>query len=193
MADLLDDCFKGVHLENVNHCPNDDTGAGLSTHLLYIPAAHMETFTMPPKTNASTYEERITIPTTGLTAATGKGWKKIDLLVDENELTNALVGNKGNKKLKVDLDVFIPGTRKKTVGFQDAHKNTPMIYAIKDSTGQTWIIGNKINPAFFETSENKTGKTFENNSGITGKISANASMLAYDGDLVVLSDTPVIP
>lgn len=84
--------------------------------------------------------------------------EKIDLLVEENELGNLTVGNKGNKKAKSELDVFIKGFKKQLLGFQNAHLNTPMIYGIPDSTGQMWIIGNKENPAFFETSEIKSGK-----------------------------------
>ena len=193
MAQELDPCFKDINIENVNSCPNDETVAGLATKLYYIPEAHIATFTKPPKTNTTSYEGRITIPTTGLVPVTGKGWKKIDLLVEENELGNLTVGNKGNKKSKSELDVFIKGFKKQLVGFQNAHLNTPMIYGIPDSTGQMWIIGNKENPAFFDTSEIKTGKKPEDNSGLTGKISANATVLAYDGEMTLLPDTTTPP
>ena len=52
-----------------------------------------------------------------------------------------------------------------------------------------WIIGNKENPAFFTSLENTSGDTAESDSGITGKISANSSILAYNGEITILADT----
>lgn len=188
----LDECIKKILMQNVTSCVDEETVAGLATTLSYIPQAHMGTYTKPPK-NPTTYEEAATIPSTGLVPLTGYGWKKIDVLVDKNKLTNLLAGTKGNMKLKVDLDIFIKGFKKKTVGFQKVHANTPMLYGIPDSTGQMWIIGNLENGAYFTSSENTSGDTAEADSGITGKITANTSVLAYDGDLTYLADTPPTP
>lgn len=185
----LDDCIDKILMQNVTSCGIKETVAGLSTKLFYIPEAQLGTFTKPPK-NPTTYEEAATIPSTGLVPIVGYGWKKIDVLVDKNKLNNLLAGTKGNSKLKVDLDIFIKNFSKTTVGFQIVHLNTPMIYAIADSTGQMWIIGNKENPTYFTSSENTSGDTGEADSGITGKLTANTTVLAYDGDLTLLADTP---
>lgn len=193
MADpILDECIKKILMQNLTSCGDIETVAGLAATLYHIPQAHIGTFTKPPK-NPTTYGEAVTIPSTGLVPITGYGWKKVDVLVDKNKLNNLLVGSKGNMKAKVDLDVFIKGFKKETVGFQLVHANTPMIYAISDSTGQLWVIGNKENGAYFISSENTSGDTGESDSGITGKISANTSVYAYDGEIVLLPDTPVIP
>lgn len=186
----MSDCFDDMYLENVNHCPNIETAAGVSTKMHYAPEPHIDTLTLPVITNASTYLERITIPTTGLVPATGKGFKEADLLVDMNEITATYVGSKGNKKMKTDLDGYMPGFRPQIIGFLHAHKNTPMILSIKDSSGQNWIIGDKINPAYIDTAEAKTGKTFEENSGVTIKITSNAPPRLYNGTLTVIADTP---
>lgn len=181
-------CFDDINLENVNHCPNNETAAGLSTKFHYAPEPHIATLTLPTITAATTYEERITIPTTGLVPVTEKGFKEADILVDMNEITAAYVGSKGNKKMKTDLDAYMPGFRGQVIGFLDAHKNTPMILAVKDSTGQNWIIGDKINPAYIDTAEAKTGKTFEENSGVTIKITSNAPPRMYNGTITVIAD-----
>jgi len=183
-------CFDDMNLENVNHCPNDEVSAGVTTKMLYAAEPHIETLTLPTVTNASKYIDRITIPTTGIVPATGKGFKEMDLLVDMNEITATLVGSKGNKKLKTDLDAYIPGFRGKVIGFVQAHRNTPLIIALKDSSGQTWIIGDKLNPAYIDTAEGKTGKTYEENSGVTIKITSNAVPRLYNGTLTVIADTP---
>lgn len=176
------DCFANVPVETVNHCPNDNTVGGLSIDLFYIPASQVETLTLPTITDTTGFADRQTI--TALTPATGKGFKRLSVMTDENELTANLVGNKGNKKPKVELDVLLPNFKKQNIGFVNTHKNTPMIYAIKDSTGQAWIIGTKNAPAFFETAEAKTGKKYDDNSGVTLKISANTQLYAFEGTIV---------
>ncbi|WP_185210625.1 hypothetical protein [Elizabethkingia meningoseptica] len=186
-------CFDNIRVENVNHCPNDEITAGLSTKLNYAPEPDVETLTLPTITDALSYEERITISNTGLVTKTGKGFKQIDILVDENELTASFVGNKGNKKMKTDLDAFIPGFKGKVIGFLQTHKNTPLILNIKDSTGQGWVIGDKINPAFIDTAEVKTGKKFDDNSGATIKITSNSPIRMYNGPITITPDTTTPP
>ena len=181
-------CFDDVRVENVNHCPNDATVGGLSVDLFYIPAAHVATLTKPTVTDAMSYADRMTL--TALTPEATKGFKRISVMVDENELSALLVGNRGNKKPKVELDVLIPNFKKENIGFALTHKNTPMVYAIKDSTGKFWVIGDKDGPAFLETADGKTGKKYDDNSGITVKISANTQLWAFDGAIVELEDTP---
>jgi hypothetical protein len=181
-------CFDEVHVENVNHCPNDESVGGISVDLFYIPKDHIDAFTLPVVTAATKYAERITLAANAITTKADKGWKKISIMVDENELSNTLVGNKGNKKPKVELDAMIPNFKKENIGFMDAHKNTPLILAVVDSTGQKWVIGTTNAPAFLETSDAKTGKKYDDNSGITVKISANTKLYAYEGDIVVLAD-----
>ncbi|MFL9835002.1 hypothetical protein [Chryseobacterium terrae] len=194
MPEVLDSCFGDDYpIENINHCPNDEVVAGLSTKLYYIVEPHVATFTNPPK--EGTYEEIATIPAAGLVPVTGKGWKKIDVLVNKNQLQNLTVGTRGIKKLKGQIDVFIPGFRAKLVGFQRAHLNSRLIFGIKDSSGQMWIIGNKINPSYFENLTLASGDTDEADAGLTGQIMANTSIFAYNGDMTVLADstTPETP
>jgi len=181
-------CFDDINLENVNHCPNDETVAGLATKLNYIPEGQVETLTLPTVTDASTYEERVTIAPTGLVPVTGKGFKEIDILVDQNELKTEMVGTKGNMKLRTQIEAFIPGFKAKVVGFLQTHKNTPMIFSIVDSTGTRWVIGDKNNPAFIESAPGTTGKTFEDNSGMTVTITANCPPRKYAGTITLLAD-----
>lgn len=178
-------CFDNAYVETVNHCPNDETVGGTAVDLFYIPAAHLETYTKPTVTDTSTFAERMTLA--ALTPKTLKGFKRLSIMVDENELSNLFVGNKGNKKPKVELDCMLPNFKKENIGFTVVHKNTPMVYALKDSAGQIWVIGEIDAPAYFETADAKSGKKYEDNSGITMKISANCQLWAFDGAITELA------
>lgn len=178
--------FADTHVENLGYCPNQETVGGVKTEAAYIPMAHLETFTKPTITNASTYAQRVTIAPTGIAAASGKGFKKIDLMVDESELKNALVGNKGNKKLQASLDALIPNWTDKNLGFIDAHKNTPLMLVITDSAGVKWVIPE----AFIDKADGTTGKKYEDNSGIAVTITANSKIYTYAGEITILADTP---
>lgn len=184
------DCFKDVPHESLDSCPNDETAGGVTTRLFYAPTAFFERVDVPTPTGD--YATRITIPADNLAFKADQGWKGIDILIDEGELKNTLVGNRGNKKSKAELEFFIPGFKKEVVGFTDTFKNVPMVFAVKDANGIIWIVGTKLNGAFVETADGTTGKKFEDNSGVSCKISANSKLYVYAGDVVELA-TPVAP
>ena len=184
---MADNCFDNQPHENVDNCPNEEISGGLATTLFYIPVAFVETFTLP---TATTFEGRLEIPALGIVPTVGKGWKSIDVLVDESELKAPLVGNKGNKKTTSELGIYIPGFKKKSLGFVDAFKNTPTIYAVPDANGQLWICGTKLLPAFIDASEATSGKKMEDNSGVSATLKSNAKLYAYAGTIVVTADVP---
>ena len=87
----MSNCFDNAYVETVNHCPNDETVGGTAVDLFYIPAAHLETYTKPTVTATSTFADRITLA--ALTPKTSKGFKRLSIMVDENELSNLFVGS----------------------------------------------------------------------------------------------------
>lgn len=180
--------FEDIHLENLGYCPNEETVGGVKTEVAYMPMAQLETFTKPTVTNESTYTERLTIPEAGLVPKTGKGFKVIEMMVDENELKNALVGNKGNKKPQASFDALIPNFTPKNLGFIDTHKNTPLLLVITDSTGRKWVMPD----SYINTAEGTSGKAYEDNSGITITVTANSKIYTYDGEIEILADVPEI-
>lgn len=190
MADpLVDPCsFEGVHTEGLNYCPNEDVVGGTAVDFFYAPKDFFETLTKPVVTGETSYTQRIKLAANAITFKTGKGWKKATMMIDENELKNTFVGNKGNKKPKVDFDAFLPNFIARNVGFFDAHRNTPMIWAVPDSTGVKWIVGNLDAPAYFDKSDGTSGKTYDNNSGFAMTVTANTKLLVYEGEIVELAD-----
>ena len=182
---MPDGCsFAEMHTENMGYCPNLETVGGVKIAVAYMPMAQVATFTKPVVTEDSTYEERLTIPALGIVPAATKGFKTIDMLVDENELKSALVGNKGNKKNQGMLDAYIPNFTARNLGFIDAHKNTPLMLIVTDSTGTKWVIPE----AFIDKADATSGKKYEDNSGTAITIMANSKIYVYTGDLVILAD-----
>lgn len=175
----MSNCFENVPHEALDFCPNDENAAGIATRLLYIPTEFLEKLDIPTPTGD--FATRVTIPEANLVIKSTKSFKGIDVLVDENELKNMLVGNKGNTKAKSELECFVPGMRPEVVGFIDTYKNVPMVCAIPDANGTIWLLGTKMNPAFFESADGTTGKKYEDNAGVTVKISANSRLHKYGG------------
>lgn len=174
-------CFDNTPHENLENCPNDDILAGITTRLYYVPTAFVKSFAKPTPT--TTYESRIKMGTGGIVLQTGKAWKFIDIQMDENELKTQLAGNTGNKKMKTEVDFLIPGFRPNVIGFVDAYKNTPCVYAVKDAAGKFFIVGTKDLGAYLESAEGTTGKKVDDNSGVTAKITANGKPLLFEGEI----------
>ncbi|WP_372472619.1 hypothetical protein AB4865_07295 [Capnocytophaga sp. ARDL2] len=176
-------CFDNTPHENLEHCPNDEINAGIATELFYVPCAFIATMAKP--TVGSTYASRVTIPADGITLKSGKKWKKIDIQTEEGELKSTLVGNTGNKKSKTELDFLIPGMRTEVLGFVDAYKNTPCVFAVKDANSKLFVLGNKDLGARLESAEGTTGKKIEDNSGVQAKITANTKLCEYLGEITL--------
>jgi hypothetical protein len=158
----------------------------LSTKLYYIPVAFVETFTLPTDKSIS---GRLKLAPNAIVPKTGKGWKSIDIMVEESELKAPLVGNKGNKKLTGQIEFYIPGFKSASVGFVDAYKNVPTIYAIPDANGVFWVVGTPLHGAYIDTSEAATGKKAEDNSGVPVTVKSNSKLHSMQGEITVTPDT----
>lgn len=179
--------FEDTHTENLGFCPNEDLVGGVMANAAYIPMAQLGTFTKPVITPTSTYEERVTIAPTGIVPVVGKGFKAIDFLVDENELKNGLVGNKGNLKAQGSIDAMIPNFTARNLGFIDAHKNTPLMLIITDSEGTKWVLPN----AYVTKADSTTGKSYTEGSGTAVTIICNSKIYKYSGDIDLTPDVVV--
>lgn len=174
-------CFQNTPHESVDYCPNEEISAGISTRMFYAPAEFLEKCVLPEATGA--YDTRITITDGNLTLKSEKNWKGIDIQMDEGELKTTMVGNIGNKKPKVELELKIPAFRTKVLGFVDTFKNVPMVVVVVDASGVFWVVGTKVNPAYMETADGTTGKKAEDDSGVTVKITANSKLYKYAGTI----------
>ena len=180
---MAKNCFDATPHENLEHCPNDEINAGIATRLYYVPVAFIKTMTLP--TAGADYASRVTIPTGGIVLNTGKSWKAIDIQMDEGELKSSLAGNVGNKKVKSELEFLIPGFRTEVLGFIDAYKNTPCLFAAKDANGKLFVLGNKDLGARIDSAEGTTGKKIDDNSGVTAKIVSHTKTYLYQGAITL--------
>lgn len=184
---MADQCsFEDMATENLLYCPNETAVGGVKAKAWYIPMAQLKTVTKPVITPTTSYTESVTL--TALVPETAKGFKRIDLIIDENELKSNLVGSKGNLKDQAQFDGMIPNFVKKNVGFIKRVKNVPMCWVIEDSAGQKWVCLD----TYMTKADATTAKKYEDNSGTAFNATANGPLWAFDGDIVELAD-PVTP
>lgn len=181
-----ENCFETSTPENIDNCPNDNFASGLSLRAQYIPAAFIESMILPTQTG--NLESTVKIPATNLTLKADKGWKGMDLVMDENELKETLVGGKANQKGQVELTFMLPKFGAKPLGFKRRFANVPLIFNIPDTNGVNWIVGTKFSPAMIESAESTTGKAYEDKSANTFTIKANCFVYIYEGDVVETPD-----
>lgn len=180
-------CFENFDIEDVSLCPQEEVQAGITEEIQYMPSDHVDE--EATESEATDFEGSVSL-TGDIVPITGKGFKKLKMQVDLNGLKSVLVGNKGNKKVQVTLEAFLPGMRPKLVGFQKLMKNVGVILIVKDLNGNKWQIGTKDIPARFENIDIDTGKTLEDNNGATLNIVCNTYPRLYTGNIPAV---PVVP
>lgn len=121
-----------------------------------------------------------------------RGFAKIQLAPDKNQLNGTTIGDKGFHKLNLVLDVFIPGS------YAELHEqvanmlNKPLIALIKDANcaaGMYYQLGCDCAYAWL-TVDFSTGTTVDGVKGYAGKLSyTNGYVQLYTaGDPEVLAD-----
>lgn len=175
-------CFDNKETENLDHCLNVEVASGISEVGVYY-ALHSQVTTFPvlPLLDAegATYESDVTV-TTPLVFQAGKGFAKMKVQVDTGELKAELVGSTGNKKDKQTFDFFVPRTDKKTLGYLRSHKNSPQIFIVTDKDGSLRLVGNKECPAYIAEANATSGKTAEDEKGITFSVVSYAPVIFYE-------------
>lgn len=179
---MAEDCFTDVPYEDITICPNEEVQAGLSPEVYFIPKAFLGVTPFVYQTTGG-IEKAAGID--NIVPAVGKGFIKLDLQVDLNSVSTALVGNRGNKKDQTTLNVFIPGTRATVLGFKKLYKNVPGIYLVKDYNGNTFCVGTDLSPAYIDNLEVTTGQGNEDNNGGTGTMMSNSNLYVYNGSIVM--------
>lgn len=183
---MAENCFTDIPVEDINICPNEEVQAGLSPKALFMPLHFLDTGAEAPVPTLLGGLEGAGTIATNIVPKEGKGFIEIDLQVDLNSVSTALVGNRGNKKDQTTLNVFIPGTRAKVLGFKRLYKNIPGLYIVKDYNGRTFLVGTNLAPAYLDNLEVTTGQGNEDNNGGTGTMISNANLYEYTGDITMM-------
>lgn len=182
------DCFANSTPENLDACFNDDDATGLALRVQYIPAAFIETMTLPSVEGAM--DSTVTIADAGIVVEEDRGWKGIDVVMNENELRDILVGGIANQKGQVELTLMIPKFSTKSLGFKKRFANVPLIFNVPDTNGRNWIVGTKFSPAMIESADSTTGRAYEDRAATTYVIRANTNVYLFEGDIVETPDVP---
>jgi|GEM_PF-4703552 len=94
-----------------------------------------------------------------LTLVTGKFWKKVDFIKDENARLNiATQGLQKGKSWTSSIEVRIPKLRAAILKAIDKMNNTDMIGIAIDTNGKAWLLGDLVEPLeAVDPSEGTTG------------------------------------
>lgn len=111
----------------------------------------------------------------------GKGWLKMDTLVDTSEPKGEGVGPKGQRRSKSVFDFMIDGDHASVLGAQRLIEGVPMLYLVEHRGGDLFLIGDLCNPAYATASSFTGGKGHEDTTGCTFTVEATRSLGVYTG------------
>jgi len=177
-------CFDQFEPEDILNCPNTETDAGLvESSIYYALSCDVQTLEVPPLEGS--FEEAGCL-STDIEMKAGKGFGVIQALVDKNNFTGSLTGNKGQKKTSAQLVFYLPGITAKNLGFIRKFKNVPLVCVVKLRSGNKIVVGNLQKPAYFDSVETASGSTDEDEIGSTVTLITGAPLLEYTGSIALL-------
>lgn len=145
---------------------------------------HSDVLTWPTKPqNPITLEESATL-TGELVMKAGKRLFSLYITDDTGEFTIEPVGEIDGKSFVEHLSFFHPGLQKKIAGFINAAKNENLVFIVKDSDGQTYLMGDSLRPAVFAGAPDGfgTGKETAARKGISMEFTyKTANLYIYTG------------
>jgi hypothetical protein len=185
-------CFDDLPVEDLTACINSEVQAGISeVDVRYAIHPQISTFPMPLNYGdvGYSYETAVAV-TEDIVFDAGKGFGKISIMPDSGEVLVDLVGNKGNKKTKSSFPFAVAGNNAKTLGFLRTHKNTPMIFCVRERDGQKRLVGDAFNPAYIVEGKATTGKGGEDDKVINFTFESYCVPIIYSGLIQEPAVTP---
>lgn len=161
------ECTRTIVDENIDFCPSDEIGAGVSEVEIY--GAFISDFDViqePPALNVATSNAEAATIGTAHTFKADKGFFKMNILPDTGNVESALVGSKGAKSYTNTFTGTLPGTSARNLGFGRRAKNEGMIWLVKQTNGDLRQVGSKTKPAYFEEYNANSGTVAEDINGI---------------------------
>ena len=105
---------------------------------------------------------------------------------DTGEFSIEPVGEIDGKSFVEHLTLFSPGLQRKLLGFMNAAKNENLVFIVKDSDGQTYIMGDSLRPAIYAGAPDGfgTGKETAARKGISMEFTyKTANVYIYSGTI----------
>ena len=162
--------------------PNGENMGGITQKVYF--GYHADVATFPPKPVAPATLETAAVLTGDLTMKAGKRMFSLYITDDTGEFTIEPVGEIDGKSFVEHLSFFHPGLQKKIAGFINAAKNENLVFIVKDSDGQTYLMGDSLRPAVFAGAPDGfgTGKETAARKGISMEFTyKTANLYVYTG------------
>ncbi|MDN3595312.1 hypothetical protein [Zunongwangia endophytica] len=146
-----------IKLENIEFCATDEIISGISDLEVYGAAiSDFKVIAAPPKLDVATnFEEAGAIAETH-TFKESRGFHKIQIQADSGSVENTQLGEKSNLGVQNSLTGAMRNN-KKTKGYLRYYKNTPMIFIVREKTGNLVQIGSQNCPAYIVEFTGNTG------------------------------------
>jgi hypothetical protein len=159
-----------------------NTGSGVADFILFAPIVDFEDDGIKcPEAPFSAKGDEVTVKVPHV-FKTGKGFVRILLAPEKNQLNGKTFGDLGFQKFGFEYDIFIPGSYAEVHEFAKNILNTPLIALGKDSecSADMWYqLGCDCVYAYMSL-DFSTGTTKDGVKGYSGKITYNSSsMLLY--------------
>lgn len=171
--------------------PEGQNMGGLTQEVYF--GYHADVLTWPAKPNAPANLEANAALTGELLMKPGKRLFKMYITDDTGEFKVEPVGEIDGKSFVEHLTIFHPGMRKKMIGFMNAAKNENLVFIVKDSDGQTYLMGDALRPAIYAGAPDGagTGKATADRKGISAEFTYKTSnVYVYTGAIPLTEALP---
>lgn len=182
----MQNCEDAIPLENLDYCTTQEVAAGVSEVGVYGAAiSDFYTIQKPASlTDATDLEDLATI-TAAHIFKENRGFHRIYINPDSGLVESTQAGEKGNLSIQNSFMGSLQGTGAKTAGYVRKYKNVPMIFIIKEKSGDIKQIGSELSPAYFSETNATSGQKPGDTKQTTIKIMAteNHPAVQYDGTI----------
>jgi len=147
---------------------------------------HADVLTWPTKPVAPASLEENAVLTGELAMKPGKRLFRLYITDDTGEFLIEPVGEIDGKSFVEHLTLFSPGLQKTLLGFMNAAKNENLVFIVKDSDGQTYIMGDNLRPAVYAGAPDGfgTGKETAARKGVSMEFTyKTANVYVYTGTI----------
>ncbi|WP_400194061.1 hypothetical protein [Hymenobacter sp. B81] len=179
-------------LQDLLGLEGEDNTPGLLGYVLFAPESWFATIAKAPKySDAQASAGLSAVIATDHTFKVGKGFLKIYITLDSNELKAEIVGERDGRGLKVSFEGFHPGNKPESLEMLNLVKNIGGIMLVPDPDGGFFQVGAEGLPVELTPSFG-SGRLSSGRRGTTVKGECYATGLKlYQGD-ITMKPAPVV-
>lgn len=176
-----------MDLSNLSHLgglEGADNTPGLLGYILWAPVSWFATIAKAPKYDGTGTPGASAVITGNHTFKAGKGFLRLYITLDSNELKGEVVGERDGRGQKITFDGFHPGNKAAALELVNIVKNVDGIMLVPDADGTYIQVGAEGLPVELAPSYG-SGKLSGGRRGITVKGECYAiGIKLYEGDVV---------